>query len=83
MINFGIRDDLARVMDIGREAAELVTKTFIRPINLEFEKVWAFKIFFRVFYFYVYVSDWLTVCEWDWRNINITMFVFRFTSLTY
>ena len=39
MINFGI-DDITEVMKLGREAAGHVTTRFIRPIKLEFEKVY-------------------------------------------
>merc|ERR1719320_758785 len=40
MINFGI-DDIAKSMELGKAAAELVTKElFIAPIKLEFEKVY-------------------------------------------
>ncbi|KAF8899613.1 DNA polymerase family B-domain-containing protein [Gymnopilus junonius] len=39
MVRFG-PTDLAKVMELGREAASLVTTKFIRPINLEFEKVY-------------------------------------------
>ncbi|KAF5316080.1 hypothetical protein D9619_006143 [Psilocybe cf. subviscida] len=39
MVRFG-PTDLAKVMELGREAASLVTAKFIRPINLEFEKVY-------------------------------------------
>lgn len=39
MINFGI-NDLTQVMNLGREAAAHVTKKFINPIKLEFEKVY-------------------------------------------
>jgi DNA polymerase delta subunit 1 len=39
MINFGI-DDLHEVMKLGKEAAFHVTKQFINPIRLEFEKVY-------------------------------------------
>lgn len=39
MIKFGI-DDMAKAMDLGREAADLVSKEFIQPIRLEFEKVY-------------------------------------------
>ncbi|PPQ66648.1 hypothetical protein CVT26_009402 [Gymnopilus dilepis] len=39
MVKFG-PTDLARVMELGREAAALVTAKFVRPINLEFEKVY-------------------------------------------
>ena len=31
--------DIARAMELGREAAEYVSKTFVKPIKLEFEKV--------------------------------------------
>jgi len=31
--------DVARAMELGREAAEFVSKTFVKPIKLEFEKV--------------------------------------------
>jgi len=38
MIKFGV-DDVATSMKMGHEAAEMVTKTFLTPIKLEFEKV--------------------------------------------
>merc|ERR1719228_1939563 len=39
MIKFGF-EDMAKNMALGEEAAEYVTKTFKRPIMLEFEKVY-------------------------------------------
>jgi DNA polymerase delta subunit 1 len=39
MIKFGT-DSIEKAMEIGREAADLVSATFIRPIKLEFEKVY-------------------------------------------
>ena len=39
MINFG-DCSLTEVMKLGREAAEIVTKLFVDPINLEFEKAY-------------------------------------------
>ncbi|ORY95678.1 DNA polymerase family B-domain-containing protein [Syncephalastrum racemosum] len=39
MIKFGV-DNLERAMELGREGASLVTSHFIRPINLDFEKVY-------------------------------------------
>lgn len=39
MVKFG-PDDVAEAMRLGREAANWVTQTFIRPINLDFEKVY-------------------------------------------
>ncbi|RKP22413.1 hypothetical protein SYNPS1DRAFT_31999 [Syncephalis pseudoplumigaleata] len=39
MVNFGVKT-LPEAMELGREAAAYVTKKFIRPINLEFEKVY-------------------------------------------
>ncbi|KIM31867.1 hypothetical protein M408DRAFT_327272 [Serendipita vermifera MAFF 305830] len=40
MVEFGC-EDLETAMKLGREAAEFVTQTeFVRPINLEFEKVY-------------------------------------------
>ena len=38
MVNFRVKD-IARAMELGREAAAFVSKTFIKPIKLEFEKV--------------------------------------------
>ena len=38
MVKFGV-DTVAEAMELGKEAAELVTKDFVKPINLEFEKV--------------------------------------------
>ena len=37
MVHFRVRD-IARAMELGREAAEYVSKTFVKPIKLEFEK---------------------------------------------
>ncbi|KAF8199125.1 hypothetical protein BJ912DRAFT_950996 [Pholiota molesta] len=39
MVRFG-PTDLGQVMSLGREAAAFVTAKFIKPINLEFEKVY-------------------------------------------
>jgi DNA polymerase delta subunit 1 len=39
MVKFGT-DSIATAMDMGREAADMVSQTFIRPIKLEFEKVY-------------------------------------------
>lgn len=39
MVKFGT-SDLKEAMRLGSEAAELVTMKFVRPIKLEFEKVY-------------------------------------------
>ena len=39
MVKFGV-SEVPDAMKLGREAAEFVTKTFIKPINMEFEKVY-------------------------------------------
>merc|ERR1719277_2681916 len=39
MVKFGV-DTVAEAMRLGREAADLVSATFLRPIKLEFEKVY-------------------------------------------
>lgn len=39
MINFGVKT-LERSMELGREAAEFVSERFVKPIKLEFEKVY-------------------------------------------
>ncbi|EDW70039.1 uncharacterized protein Dvir_GJ11779 [Drosophila virilis] len=39
MVNFGVKT-LERSMELGREAADLVSSKFVRPIKLEFEKVY-------------------------------------------
>lgn len=39
MIRFGVKT-VAEAMVLGKEAAEFVTGKFIKPINLEFEKVY-------------------------------------------
>ncbi|KAK9885614.1 hypothetical protein WA026_012378 [Henosepilachna vigintioctopunctata] len=39
MVNFKVKT-LERSMELGREAAELISKKFIKPIKLEFEKVY-------------------------------------------
>lgn len=38
MVNFKVKS-LERSMELGREAAELISSKFIKPIKLEFEKV--------------------------------------------
>ena len=38
MIKFGV-DTVAAAMELGREAADYVSAKFVKPINLEFEKV--------------------------------------------
>ncbi|KAN0000981.1 hypothetical protein ACTFIZ_001434 [Dictyostelium cf. discoideum] len=39
MVKFGVKT-VAEAMEMGRDAAKFVTTTFIRPINLDFEKVY-------------------------------------------
>ncbi|CAL8467309.1 g6846 [Coccomyxa elongata] len=39
MVHFRVKD-IGRAMELGREAAEFVSKTFVKPIKLEFEKVY-------------------------------------------
>lgn len=39
MVNFGVTD-VSEAMQMGREAAKYVTTHFVRPINLDFEKVY-------------------------------------------
>ena len=39
MVKFG-PGDLKEVMALGAEAAKMVTEKFVKPINLEFEKVY-------------------------------------------
>eukprot|EP00435_Cladocopium_sp_Y103_P014744 s3498_g3.t1 len=39
MVKFGV-DDVAEAMRLGQEAADMVSATFIKPIKLEFEKVY-------------------------------------------
>lgn len=39
MVNFGVAD-IGAAMARGKEAAELISKNFIKPIKLEFEKVY-------------------------------------------
>jgi DNA polymerase delta subunit 1 len=39
MVKFG-PSDLAKVMELGQEAAEFVSSKFVKPIKLEFEKVY-------------------------------------------
>ena len=38
MVNFRVPDN-ARAMELGKEAAEHISATFVKPIKLEFEKV--------------------------------------------
>lgn len=39
MVKFGT-DSIEKAMDFGKEAADMVSETFLRPIKLEFEKVY-------------------------------------------
>lgn len=39
MVNFKVKS-LEKSMELGREAADLITTKFIKPIKLEFEKVY-------------------------------------------
>nr|CAG8453311.1 5708_t:CDS:10 [Entrophospora candida] len=39
MVKFGV-DNLAEAMELGKKAAKHVTENFIKPINLEFEKIY-------------------------------------------
>ena len=39
MCKFGV-PTVAEAMELGKEAAAEITKTFVKPINLEFEKGW-------------------------------------------
>ncbi len=38
MVHFRVKD-IGRAMELGREAADFVSQTFVKPIKLEFEKV--------------------------------------------
>jgi DNA polymerase delta subunit 1 len=38
MVKFG-EPDISKVMELARDAAQFVTGHFVKPINLEFEKV--------------------------------------------
>lgn len=38
MVDFGVKE-VAEAMEFGKHAAELISKQFISPIRLEFEKV--------------------------------------------
>jgi DNA polymerase delta subunit 1 len=62
MIKFGY-SDLAKCMELGREAAPFVSQTFVRPIQLEFEKC---------YYPYLLISKkryaglfWTKTTHWD------------------
>ncbi|KAK9916868.1 hypothetical protein WJX75_008145 [Coccomyxa subellipsoidea] len=39
MVHFRVKD-IGHAMELGREAADFVSKTFVKPIKLEFEKVY-------------------------------------------
>ena len=49
MVKFGV-PTVAEAMALGREAAGMVTKTFVRPINLDFEKGTSFYCKFHVIF---------------------------------
>ncbi len=38
MCKFGVKT-VAEAMELGKEAAQLITEKFVKPIKLEFEKV--------------------------------------------
>ena len=38
MCKFGV-ETVAEAMELGKEAAELISEKFVKPIKLEFEKV--------------------------------------------
>eukprot|EP01116_Phalansterium_solitarium_P016226 TRINITY_DN3727_c0_g1_i4.p1 TRINITY_DN3727_c0_g1~~TRINITY_DN3727_c0_g1_i4.p1 ORF type:complete len:592 (+),score=282.68 TRINITY_DN3727_c0_g1_i4:413-2188(+) len=40
MVKFGDDVDVSTAMELGREAAKLISQEFVRPIQLEFEKVY-------------------------------------------
>ncbi|KAJ3576454.1 hypothetical protein NP233_g410 [Leucocoprinus birnbaumii] len=62
MVRFGPMD-LAKVMALGSEAAELVTAKFIKPIKLEFEKVyWPYLLISKKRYAGLY---WTKLEKWD------------------
>lgn len=55
MVNFKVKS-LEESMKLGREAAETISKNFISPIKLEFEKVYRFFYLFKrfiIFFFYL------------------------------
>lgn len=51
MVKFGVKS-LERSMELGREAADFVSAKFVKPIKLEFEKVYSF-IENISFFFYI------------------------------
>jgi DNA polymerase delta subunit 1 len=62
MVNFGI-ESLAEVMRLGKEAADSISKHFLKPIKLEFEKVyWPYLLMNRKRYAGLY---WTKVDKWD------------------
>eukprot|EP00049_Salpingoeca_infusionum_P016898 m.351100 g.351100 ORF g.351100 m.351100 type:complete len:1070 (+) comp16170_c1_seq1:68-3277(+) len=62
MIKFG-NADLNETMDLAKEAAEYVTAKFVRPINLEFEKVyWPYLLINKKRYAGLY---WTRPDKWD------------------
>lgn len=50
MVKFGV-DTVAESMELGKEAAEYISRTFPHPIKLEFEKVNLFVCVFVCFCF--------------------------------
>lgn len=47
MVKFGV-DNVEEAMELGRAAAKAITEHFIRPINLDFEKVCSVASFSRL-----------------------------------
>lgn len=50
MVNFGV-ETVAQAMELGQHAAQHVNESFIRPIKLEFEKVFFLKHLLLYFIF--------------------------------
>ena len=62
MVNFGV-EDISEAMELGKEAANKISKSFLAPIKLEFEKVyWPYLLINRKKYAGLY---WTKVDKWD------------------
>jgi DNA polymerase delta subunit 1 len=79
MVKFGVKT-LKEAMELGREAAAFVTTKFVRPINLEFEKVYfPYLLINKKRYAGLYWTNPDKYDKMDTKGIEVMHFCPRFT----